>query len=409
MDEPLIRLEDVSKSFGDHKVLDGVNLTISRGEITTIIGKSGVGKSVLLKHIIGLVEPDSGRILFEGRSLSEMDKEERRALKGRFSYMFQGTALFDSMTVFDNIALPLVERTSLSREEIGEKVRSKMRQLDLREIDDEFPSQLSGGMKKRVALARALVTDPEIVLFDEPTTGLDPIRKNAVHGMISEYQKKFGFTGVLVSHEIPDIFYISQHIAMIEEGRIIFEGTPGEIQRTDDPVIRQFVQGLQRGQDHLTGLVTRPIAERKFLGEMERLQRDSIPFSLVVLAADNLDEVNDKWGHVRSQTLFKIMSERVRNVLRDTDITARHALNEIMLLLPNTNLEQAHQLCTKLARELDISDHEHHWDKSDCCFKISAGFAQASEKIELEDLIVSAEAQKSDSYEFHVCIPLEEL
>ena len=220
-----------------------MNLSIFKGEITTVIGKSGVGKSVLLKHIIGLVEQDSGDILYMGKPLNEMDKEEKRSFKKKLSYMFQGTALFDSMTVHENIALPLREKTKLPKTEIKGQVQAMMEQLDLKKIDEKYPSQLSGGMKKRVALARALITNPDIVLFDEPTTGLDPIRKNDVHRMISDYQKHFGFTGVVVSHEIPDVFYISQRIAMLNNGKIIFEGKPEEFQRSSDPLITQFING----------------------------------------------------------------------------------------------------------------------------------------------------------------------
>ncbi|MBC2712822.1 MAG: ATP-binding cassette domain-containing protein [Desulfosarcina sp.] len=216
---------------------------IYRGQVTAIIGKSGIGKSVLLKHIIGLLEPDEGEILFQGSAINAMTVAERRAVKMKFSYMFQGTALFDSMTVYDNVALPLKENGRVPFREIKSRVRDKLAQLDLAGIEDKYPSQLSGGMKKRVAMARALVTDPEIVLFDEPTTGLDPIRKNAAHAMIAEHQKTFGFTGVMVTHEIPDVFYISQRIAMLDKGGIIFQGSPEEIQNSTDPVIRQFLQG----------------------------------------------------------------------------------------------------------------------------------------------------------------------
>lgn len=243
MDTPLIQFNNIYKKFGRNEVLRGVNLSIYRGEITTVIGKSGEGKSVLLKHIIGLLDPDSGLLLFEGKPFSERTKKERTNLRKKFSYMFQDSALFDSMTVFDNIALPLKEGSSMAKAEIRACVMKRMEQLDLGNIEDKYPGQLSGGMKKRVALARALVTDPEIVLFDEPTTGLDPIRKNAVHQMISGYQKRFGFTGVIVSHEIPDIFSISQRIAMLDEGRIIFEGSAEEIQKETNPVIRKFIGG----------------------------------------------------------------------------------------------------------------------------------------------------------------------
>ncbi|BBO89939.1 ABC transporter ATP-binding protein [Desulfosarcina ovata] len=243
MTEPLIEFEGVFKSFGDNAVLKGVDLSIYRGEVTTIIGKSGIGKSVLLKHIIGLLAPDAGEIRFEGRAIHQMAPAERKAVKMKFSYMFQGNALFDSMTVYENVALPLKEKGRVPFHEIEERVHEKLTQLDLAGIEARYPSQLSGGMKKRVAMARALVTDPEIVLFDEPTTGLDPIRKNAAHAMIVQYQKTYGFTGVMVSHEIPDVFYISQRIAMLDQGRIIFQGGPEEIQESREPVIRQFIRG----------------------------------------------------------------------------------------------------------------------------------------------------------------------
>lgn len=246
MDQPLIQFENVHKSYGENMVLRGVDLSIYKGEITTIIGKSGEGKSVLLKHIIGLVKPDSGNILFDGKTLFSRKKNERELLRNRFSYMFQDSALFDSMTVYDNIALPLREGTKMKPSEISDCVAKRLEQLDISGIDAKYPGQLSGGMKKRVALARALVTDPEIVLFDEPTTGLDPIRKQAVHTMISDYQKRFGFTGVMVSHEIPDVFSISQRVAMLNEGKIVFQGNADELMASDDPVVQGFItpQGM---------------------------------------------------------------------------------------------------------------------------------------------------------------------
>lgn len=244
MKQPLIQLKNVCKQFGSNIVLSNANLSIYKGEVITIIGKSGGGKSVLLKHIIGLIEPDSGKILFNGQQVSDMNKKDKKSFKKKISYMFQNGALFDYMTILDNIALPLRETTSLRESEIRERVHNMLQLLDLHDINDKYPSQISGGMQKRVAMARALVINPEIVLFDEPTTGLDPIRKNAVHNMIADYQKKFEFTGVLVSHEIPDIFYISQRIAMLSNGTILFEGTPDEIRSSTDPEIRQFIQGF---------------------------------------------------------------------------------------------------------------------------------------------------------------------
>ncbi len=243
MTEPLIEFRQVFKSFGSNAVLKGVDLKIFKGQVTTIIGKSGIGKSVLLKHIIGLLEPDAGTIFFYGRPLEAMSASERRELKGKLSYMFQGTALFDSMTVYENIALPLAEKRRYPKAEIRKRVREKLEQLDLVGLENKYPSQLSGGMKKRVAMARALITEPEIVLFDEPTTGLDPIRKNAAHNMIADYQRRFGFTGVLVSHDIPDVFRISQRVAMLDDGKIIFEGSPEQLRESDNPVIRAFIHG----------------------------------------------------------------------------------------------------------------------------------------------------------------------
>ncbi|QUM81888.1 ATP-binding cassette domain-containing protein [Moritella sp. 5] len=243
MNIPLIQFCNVSKAFDGTQVLNNINLSVFKGEITTIIGKSGEGKSVLLKHIIGLLTPDSGSILFNGKSLSEHEKTEQRNLKKKFSYMFQDSALFDSMTVYDNIALPLREASKLNKIEIQQRVEKRMTQLDILGTEQQYPGQLSGGMRKRVALARALVTEPEIILFDEPTTGLDPIRKKAVHKMIADYQRKLGFTGIIVSHEIPEIFTISQRIAVLNEGDIIFQGTPEQLNHDESPVISEFVHG----------------------------------------------------------------------------------------------------------------------------------------------------------------------
>jgi len=243
MDAPLIEFRNLRKAFDANVVLDGVNLTVEQGMVTTIIGRSGVGKSVLLKHVVGLLTPDGGEILFHGQNVLDLSRAERKALKAKFAYMFQSMALFDSMTVFENIALPLKEKFHLPKAALRERVREKMRQLDLRDIENLYPSQLSGGMRRRVALARALITNPEIVLFDEPTTGLDPVRKNAVLRMINRYQREFGFTAVMVSHDIPEVFSISQKVAMLENGKILFAGTHEEILACADPVVRRFIRG----------------------------------------------------------------------------------------------------------------------------------------------------------------------
>ena len=400
MEQPLIQLQNVSKRLGNNQVMDGADLSIYQGEITTIIGKSGVGKSVLLKHIIGLMEPDSGDVLFQGQSLSMMKKSDRRALKQKISYMFQGTALFDSMTVFENIALPLKEKTALPDAEIKKRVRDRMAQLDIEQIDDKYPSQLSGGMKKRVALARALVTAPEIVLFDEPTTGLDPIRKSAVHHLISDFQKKLGFTGVVVSHEIPDIFYISQRIAMLNEGRIHFQGTPEEIQRSPDPMIQAFIRGLESRHDELTGMTPHPQGEKRFKEGLAWLSRRRLPFSIIVLRLQNIDEINETGGHTLGLTVLRNFSDQVHQRLRVTDTCIRHGFNTIMLLLPNTNLDQAQMVCSKLARDMTGAEIIGTAPYADFYFSVSAGLAEADESSALEELLAAAETTQNVFFEF---------
>ncbi len=403
MPEPLIQLENVHKKFGDQVILNGVDLNVYRGEVLTVIGKSGGGKSVLLKHVIGLITPDSGRILYEGRSIDDMKKADRKVLKNRFSYMFQGTALFDSMPVYDNIALPLKERALLSGAAIREKVSQKMSQLDLHDVEEKYPSQISGGMKKRVALARALVTDPEIVLFDEPTTGLDPIRKNAVHSMISDYQKKLGFTAVVVSHEIPDVFYISQRIAMLDEGRIHFQGTPDEIKNSDDPVVNKFIKGLEAEQDDLTGLDTHTHGKQKFQSEMEQLKSDGTAFSLVLFKVDSMEEINTKWGHTEGQRVLKNFAEHIKTNLRHNDTCSRMGLNRIMLLMPDTKMDGARHVCARMAGNLKSADVFGDRLQAGFCFSVSAGFAQAQPNNSMEEMLEIAKSDQNKFYDFRIC------
>ena len=403
MKKPLIEFENVFKKFGRNQILNGVNLSIYRGEVTTIIGKSGVGKSVLLKHIIGLLKHDSGRILFQGQPLSEMNNSARKVFKSKISYLFQGSALFDSLSVAENIALPLKEKQSLPAAEIKKRIRNTMQKLDLRDIDDKYPSQLSGGMQKRVALARALVTDPEIVLFDEPTTGLDPIRKNAVHSMIADYQKRFGFTGVVVSHEIPDIFYFSQRVAMLEEGRVIIEGTPQEVQQTTDPEVQQFIRGLESRRDDLTGMNTQSQGEQRFLEEMGRLQRHQVVFSIILFSINNIEEINETIGHAEVQTILKNFSGQTLNRLRITDICFRYGLDKILAVLPNTDIDQAQMVCDRLANELKAEDIIGMRPHPELCFSVDAGFAEAEQDIQIEHIVALAESAQSELFEFKVC------
>ena len=402
MNQPLIQLDNVYKRFGPNQVLKGANLSIYQGEITTVIGKSGMGKSVLLKHIIGLLKPDSGRILFKGHPLYEMKRADIDKLKAKFSYVFQDTALFDSMSVYENIALPLKEATSLPKGEIRTRVRDKMKLFDLEGIDNNYPSQLSGGMKKRVALARALVTEPEIVLFDEPTTGLDPIRKSAVHSMISDYQRRLGFTGVVISHDIPDIFYISQRVAMLDEGKIRFEGSPNEIQNASDEVVQQFIQGLETPHDALTGMATQTQWDKKFQEAMVRLESRKITFSVIALTVQNFDEVNEKLGHVAGQTVVKNLASQVKQRLKVKDTCSRYGMNKIMVVRHNAKMDKARKFCIKLARELRVCDFIEGECLPSLDLWITAGFAEAREGSPLEEVLANAESTDSTYFEFRI-------
>jgi phospholipid/cholesterol/gamma-HCH transport system ATP-binding protein len=400
MNQPLIEFKDAAKQFGRQSVLSGVNLSIYSGEITTIIGKSGVGKSVLLKHMIGLMEPDKGQVLFNGRPLNGLKTIERKAVMRKFSYMFQEAALFDFLTVYENVALPLQERTALNEDEIRQRVNGKLKQLDLQEIDAKYPSQISGGMKKRVALARALVTDPEVILFDEPTTGLDPIRKNAVHSMIADYQKRYGFTAVIVSHEIPDVFFISQRVAMIEGGRILFEGTPRDIQRVAIPAVKQFIQGLESPHDDLTGIASQAMGRRRLRQEMNRLQRREIPFSIVLLSVENMEDLDRIAGHMASQTMFKTFANVVEQNIYMTDTCFRYDMNKIMVVLPDTDANQARMFCQKLSRNLELDALLEESDSAQgVCFLINAGVSQAHKDSRLEQLLDEVESRQNFFYE----------
>lgn len=240
----MIKIINLVKSFNGQIVLDGLNLEMPQGQITVVIGKSGVGKSVLLKHIVGLLKPDSGQIIVDGQDISLLKGRQLREFKRRLAVLFQGGALFDSLTVFENIAFPLREKTQLTEAEIATRVRGRLTQMSLTsEVESKFPDELSGGMKKRVALARAMIQEPEIMFFDEPVTGLDPPMTNTVFHLITKTHEDSGYTALMVSHDIPDVFQVAHKVAMLHRGRIIAAGTPEEIQSHPDPVVQSFIRG----------------------------------------------------------------------------------------------------------------------------------------------------------------------
>ncbi len=243
----MIRVEDLHKSFDGFEVLRGVSFQVERGEILALIGRSGHGKSVLLKNIAGLIRPDRGRVFIDGENICRLRGRELERLRGRFAFLFQGGALFDSLTVFENVAFPLREKARLNDGEIREKVLSELGLVGLAGAEHKYPAELSGGMMKRAALARALVREPEIMFFDEPTTGLDPIIAHAILNLIDSIHKRLGFTGMIVTHQIPRVFDIVQRVAMLHEGSILITGSPGEILSSKDPIVRQFIRGEIEG------------------------------------------------------------------------------------------------------------------------------------------------------------------
>lgn len=239
----MIEIINLHKSFGENKVLDGVNLKIDTGQTLVIIGRSGCGKSVLIKHIVGLLQPEEGTVKVEDKDVFELKINELYDLRKRFGFLFQGAALFDSMTVGENVALPLVEsKDKISGEEIEKIVNEKLELVGLKNSSNLKPAELSGGMKKRVGLARALITNPDYVLYDEPTTGLDPIMSNSIDQLIKELTGKLNVTSVVVTHDMYSVKNIADKVAMIHDGKIYFDGTPDELLATKDEVIVDFIK-----------------------------------------------------------------------------------------------------------------------------------------------------------------------
>ena len=243
----MIEIINISKSFGEKKILDNLNLNINSGEVMVIIGRSGGGKSVLLKHIIGLLKPDFGQIIIDNNDVTKIEDKELDVLRLSFGMLFQGAALFDSMTVGENVGFALREHTKTPEAKIKEKIANALSLVGLGGIEDLMPAELSGGMKKRVGLARAICNDPKMILYDEPTTGVDPIMADAVNDLIVELNHKLKVTSVVVTHDMVSAYKIANRIAMLYKGKIIAVGTPEEIKNTKDPVVKQFITGASKG------------------------------------------------------------------------------------------------------------------------------------------------------------------
>ena len=401
---PLIEFKNVTKRFGTKTVLDRVNLQIYEGEVTTIIGLSGSGKSVLLKQMIGLMKPEEGTILFRGKPLSEMKKKEIIASFAQMSYMFQDNALFDSMTVYENVALPLLETTNLSKAEIDRRVLARIEQTELGDAVHKYPSELSGGMQKRVALARALITDPRIVLFDEPTSGQDPVRKNAILTMIAQYQRKFGFTAILVSHEIPDVYFISNRILALYDRQIVFQGTPEELENFDHPFKDEVIYSLEALQKELSGLYSKRQFEILNRVQMKRKEMGE-KYCVIIFALEELNEIIAKLGHDAAQEAIHAMGLYVDKHFGSLGgFSTRHRLNEFITMVPYSELGDIQVVLQDFIKDFQEKGNNEIWalyrklvPPGQCVdLSILAGVAQGRPFDEIDSVIESARAQQKE-------------
>lgn len=402
MEAPLIEFRDVTKRFDGKTILDKANLVIYENQITTIIGKSGSGKSVLLKHIIGLLSPDEGSILFRGKSIKDMKKREWEGYRSKVSYMFQNNALFDSMSLFENIALPLKQTTNLSKMEIEKQVMARIEQMELTDTIYKYPSELSGGMQKRAALARALVTNPTIVLFDEPTTGQDPIRKNVILSMIAHYRKQFGFTAVLISHEIPDVFFISDRILLLWDGKIAFNGNYAEMTRLKHPMIDEFLHSLEGLQDELTGLLSKEMFRSRYALTLGRGSVDTtITAVLFSVDVDALTCILESQGAIE---VLKAIGKYVKEYFDPLGgFSVRRRRGQILTILPHMEPEEAGQLALDFSQGIqqkafpNIQELTMVEAGGEACFEISVttGVTKGCSADDIEEIIEKDEAKRN--------------
>lgn len=404
MENLLIEFQNVTKRFDHRTILEQVNLQIYEGHVTTIIGKSGTGKSVLLKHIIGLLKPDEGTILFQGRPIESFKKREWDQYRSHISYMFQNNALFDSLTVFENIALPLCQTTTLNKKDIEHKVMARIEQIDLTEVAHKYPSELSGGMQKRVALGRALVTDPKIVLFDEPTTGQDPIRKNAILSMIAEYKRTFGFTAILISHEIPDVYFISNRILALYDGKIIFQGTHQELDTFEHPFLDEIIESLEGFQEGLTGTYSHRHFKSQYQSAL-RHKHSQATYTVGVFTVEDLDWLSENIGHVTAQEILKSLGKYIsKHAGRVGGFSTRARKDQFVVVLPYSNLEEAQTLLDGLAMDLakrGMHEIQAQVPLKDCfSYSIFGGLAQGDPSEPIEPVVDEAISRQKSIGQF---------
>ena len=408
MNPPIIEFKNVTKRFGKRTILDRVNLQIHEGHITTIIGKSGEGKSVLLKHIIGLLKPEEGSVLYHGKPIEKMKRREWNAYLKQVSYMFQNNALFDSKTVFENVAMPLRKYNQLGKTQIRDRVMARIEQTELTDVAHKYPSELSGGMQKRTALARALVTDPKIVLFDELTTGQDPIRRNTILGMIAEYQKKFDFTAVLISHDIPDVFFISNQILALYNKKIVFQGTPEAFEEFDHPFYDEIVTSIENLQQELTGLHSKRQFKVRYQTDLAR-RNGHEHFAVLIFTLEDLERIIDNLGHKAAQSGIRTMGDYINKHFGSVGgFSVRRSINQFGTVLPFSNLEEAQRILEDFVRDfrknglIYIENAARKVNPSVTCFEfsISAGLAKGHPNVELDAIMEFAEFKRGPIAQF---------
>ena len=410
--EPIIEFKGVTKRFDVRTILEKVDFKIYEGEVTTLIGLSGTGKSVTLKHIIGLLKPDEGQVLYRGQPIDQMSKKEWKAYIGQVSYMFQNNALFDSMTIVENVGLPLRQTTHLGKKEIEDKAMASIEQTDLTEVFDKYPSELSGGMQKRAALARALVTDPSLVLFDEPTTGQDPIRKNAILGMVAEYQKRFGFTALLISHEIPDVYFISNRILALYDRKIVFQGDPEDFEALDHPFRQELITSLENLGQELTGLYSKRHFKVRYQSDLSQRQPDAT-YAVAVFTIDDIDVISANLGHDVTQQIIRSLGSYINKHFGAVGgFSSRQTINEYATVLPYSDLPETERITKDFTKDFQehgmggieaaITDE----NKSEECveFSVLVGLAQGKPQIEIESVMEFARFNQKEIAQFS-CAP----
>jgi len=406
--EPLIEFKGISKTFGTRNILNRIDFSIYEGEVTTLIGLSGTGKSVTLKHIIGMLEPDEGQILFRGQPIDKMSKREWNEYISQISYMFQNNALFDSMTVYENVAMPLKYTTKLKKKEIEARAMARIEQTELTEVADKYPSEISGGMQKRAALARALVTDPNIVLFDEPTTGQDPIRKNAILSMVAEYQKRFGFTALMISHEIPDVYFISNRILALYDRKIVFQGDPEDFESLDHPFRQELISSLESLGEELTGLYSKRHFKVRYQTDLSQRQPDAT-YAAAVFTLDNIDAISEHLGHEATQQIIRSLGAYINKHFGSVGgFSSRQTINEYATVLPYSDLDEAHRIMADFTRDfqahgiqgIEMQRGEDVSDEAGIEFSVLAGLAQGKPQIEIESVMEFARFNQKEISRF---------